>query len=283
MAEEKAKIDDKPKATFEGLGIAIPGEQIPQTIQDEAYKAGWRPKEEFSGEEAEYVDPLTFLLRGVELQKTSSKAAKELRKTNEELQKTIGNLKVFYENTYKAEIQKKDAQILELQTERDEAIKEGNLALVKDLDKKIDAAEKSKPAPPVSTTGASTADTELLNEFYGKNPWYNADAELRKYADSIGDDLAGKVPMKKILERIEKGVKDMYPEKFPAPRKTETGSPVETGGRRPGGDRGTKKYTERDLTDEQKAIGKQFVRHGAMTMDKYIEDLAAQGSIGSNT
>jgi len=272
MAEEPAA-----PAAAAGLGTPIPGEDIPKAVEEAAYKLGWRSKEEFSGEEAEYVDPLTFLVRGSELQRQSSKNVSYLKKTIDDLNSTIDNMKVFNESVYRSELKKLTEQIKELEAEKKEAIKEGNVALVEDIDGKIAEVKNSAPPPPAATKAA--ANNEVLDAWYEKNPWYKKNEDMARYADSIGDDLAlKKVPLPKILEKIEKAVLEMWPEYFGKETKAAP-SPVEGGQRRAATATTGKKFTSRNLTDEQLTIGKQFAKYGVMTMDEYIADLAKLGAI----
>lgn len=266
------------KAPDAGLGIPVPGEVAPKEIEDAAYRLGWRSKDEFNGEESEWVDALTFLVRGSELQRQTSKNNQYLKKTVDELNTTIDNLKVFNETVYKAELKKLTAQIKELEAEKKEAIKEGNVALVEDIDGKIADVKDSIPPPPATTV--SNTNNEVLGEWYEKNPWYQKNPDMKRYADAIGDELAlKKVPLPKILEKIEKAVVEMWPEFFGKENRAAP-NPVEGAARRPAGaSTGGKKYTTRNLTEAQLAIGRQFEKHGAMKMDEYIAELAKSGAI----
>jgi len=66
-----------------GIGTEVPGEAKPLSrIQEEAINQGWVPKEEFAGEEDEFIDAAEFVRRGELFRKieSQSKEMKELRK-----------------------------------------------------------------------------------------------------------------------------------------------------------------------------------------------------------
>ena len=276
MPEEEVK---KP----EELGIPIPGEQIPKAVEDAARSLGWTPFEEFRGPDEEWVDPVVFLVRQGQLTRQSSQNNKRLNKINEELRATLNSLKVHNETVYKGEVKRLQQQIKELEAEKQEALKENNAALVEDINTKISDIKESMPPPPVIPD--STENDVVLTDWYEKNPWYNTHPEMKRFADAIGDEWATKkLPLPKILDKIEKAVLAEWPEFFGRQTRAKPDA-VESAGKRTTGDKkdgtnGGKKYNWSQMSPSQQTIAKQFERHGAKTAQEYMKELDEMGILG---
>jgi hypothetical protein len=261
IAAEAAMEDNGKK------GIEVPV----QTIDDIARELSWRPLDEFNGDPEKWVDAATFIKNGVQVQK-------KLQRHVKELEKGVADLKIHNETVYKARVQKLQDEIKTLKEERKTAIAEGNVALVEQIDEKIETAKESIPSKPVSP--ADDEVNEKFNAWVGQNAWYVNDPEMKKYADKIGEKYSG-APIEKILQKVEEGVRELWPETFNGKRDStrQVVDPVEGGGRRVTAPGGRKSYSWNNLSDRRRSIGDRFVREGIMTRADYIQDLVDSGAI----
>jgi len=232
----------------------------PTPVELQARDSGWVPKEEYKGEEHKWVDAGEFLRRGELFKKIEdqSKQLKDVRNALNEMKKLHGQVR---EVEYKRAL---DA----LREQKKQALIDGDADAVISVDERIDLVKdqqrelaKEPPAVQESTEHPEfTAWTE-------RNGWYKASTPMRAFADALGRELAsaGNSPSE-VLKKVEAEVKKEFPHKFQNPNQGKPGA-VESG-------RGTRTTsTGFVMTDEERRIMNTFVRTGALTEAKYIEDL----------
>jgi len=243
----------------QGFETTDTGEQTKSEIEALASEMGWRP----DGESVDGValDAKAFILKGRDMQKTMREHINIQKKQLGELGSSVAELKTHNELVYKAELKRKDAEINQLKKERKEAIEDGDVEKVEELDGQIDGLKEEMVKPKPVTNSA-------YDDWVEKNKWYTEDAEMKEAADKIADENEG-APFKTIARLVELEVKRKFPDKFQT--KTIPASPVEGAGKRIA----STKFTKADLTDSQKSIMQQFVRQGIMSEAQYIKDIAA--------
>jgi hypothetical protein len=232
-----------------------------------AVELGWNP--DFDGDGK--VDAKTYILKSREIQDTMREHIKEQKRQQQELSESVAALKAHNEKVYKAEVSRLKTELEELKKERREAIEEGDVTKVEELDERIGGVEKSMTQPETKDKPRSTAE---FDAWIVDNKWYEEDPEMAAYADTIASENRG-APFARVAALVDRKVKEMFPDKFvdstPAtPAKKRSPSPVEESRARPG----AAKFTKADLTEGQRAIMSQFVRQGIMTEKQYIEDIA---------
>ena len=235
----------------------------PSEIESLATELGWRPKDEFSGDD--FIDAAMYIRKSRDIQDTMKSHIKEQKQQLAEMNNSVAELKTHNERVYKAEVSRLQSEVESLKNEKRTAIEDGDIAKVDELDKKIDGLKESM-VEPKPETAKTTANPEF-EDWVKDNGWYLKDPEMAAYADTIADKHTG-APFKRLASLVTNQVKEMFPDKFPANRSTPTVSSVESAGRKT-----TTKFTKADLTDGQKSIMKQFVRQGIMTEKQYIEDI----------
>jgi hypothetical protein len=167
----------------------------------------------------------------------------------------------------------------ELQAQKAEAVKEGDVVKIEELRDKIDEVKATPVAPPVTVQSAPPEFQAWVNE----NQWYSNNPEMRAFADAYGvaQHQLGK-SREDILKEVSKKVKQAYPDHFRNPAK-EKAPPVETSSSRKSELNG-----KSGLTEMQENIWRSLERAGVpsykdskkkMTKDEYIERLngAANG------
>lgn len=234
-------------------------------IEVRARELGWRPKEDFHGDENQFIDAAEFVRRQPLFEK--------IEHMGKELKETKKVLMMLQEHHTKVKQIEYDRAVKELRAEKKKALEEGDADRLMEIDDAlidIKAAEQvAKNAPPKQ----QQVDPRFTS-WTDKNPWYTSDKELRSFADSIGTAYAesneNKTP-EEVLKYVEAQVKRAYPEKFTNPKRTQP-SAVE-GSSPAGATTGSKVNIQ--LTDEERKVMNTFVRSGVMTKDEYMEQLAA--------
>lgn len=295
MAEETIIIDDDNSSTAAAEKVAADAEATKQgetktgessrqqadddqtTEEDEvealAKEMGWKPKENFGGDESDFVDAKSFIRKGQDIQDSMRKSLKNQKRQLSDMSSNIVELKQHNERAYKAEVANLKKELTSLAAQKKEAIADGDVEKVSEIDEQIDTVKESI-AEPGPKSKEIQSDNPEFDEWEKENPWY-ADPEMARYADSIADENKG-LSFKRASALATKRVKEAFPDKFPA-KKTETTTRVEGSGRKgPAG-----KFTEADLTDSQKSIMKQFVKQGIMSKADYIKDIALVAAGGT--
>jgi len=244
--EKSSEVDDKPSE-----------------IESLATELGWRPKDEFSGDD--FIDAATYIRKSRDIQDTMKSHIKEQKQQLSEMNSSVAELKAHNERVYKAEVARLKAEVETLKKEKRTAIEDGDITRVDELDEKIDGLKEAM-VEPKPETAKTTANPEF-EDWVKDNNWYLKDPEMAAYADTIADKHTG-APFKRLAALVTNQVKEMFPDKFSVNRSTPTAPSVEGAGRKT-----TTKFTKADLTDSQKSIMKQFVRQGIMTEKQYIKDI----------
>lgn len=251
----------------ENTGIDVPGEAKPLSrIQEEAIQQGWRPREDFDGEEDEFIDAPEFVRRGELFRKieAQSKEMKDMKRALQHLAKHNQEIaKVEYEKALK-----------DLRAQKKEALAEGDADRVVEVDERIDLVKDQQKI--LQQQQLQQVQEQVLNPEFAawtsKNQWYETDKRMRAYADSLGISLAqdGMSPSD-VLKEVEKEVKQRYPEKFRNPNRDKPGA-VEGARARPNA-RSADDSVE--MSDDQKKIMNTIVNSGAISREEYLKQFKA--------
>lgn len=238
-------------------------------IEKRALEMGWRPKEEFAGDEDDFIDAKEFVRRKPLFDKieTQSKEIKNVRKA-------IDALKEHYSAREAAAVQQ---ALSKLKEARQEAISNADGAAFDQIDTEIKRVEKE--ADQLKKLDAEeNATPELHPEFVSwtkRNSWYNDVGYMRKWADDFGIELArqGATPSE-VLKKVEQAVKKEFAHKFTNPKKA--GAPdVEASGRSSGG----KSADRFELTPNEERVMKTLVSTKQMTKEEYIAQVKAMRGV----
>ena len=236
-------------------------------VELRAMDMGWRPKEDFAGNEDDFIDAKEFVRRKPLFEKieTQSKQIKAVTKA-------LDALKVHYTRVEEAAVNK---AIATLKAQRKMALSEGDGDQFELLDDEIKKAE-GQLAVLEEVKNKPLVEEEVQHPewkaFTDRNPWYNATDYMRVYADKVGAQLAasGLAPAE-VLKKVEQEVRKEFPNKFTNARKVE--APDVDTSRGSGGKKVSN--VEAGLTDVERKIMNDLVRSGVMTKEKYIADLQA--------
>lgn len=277
----------------EEVGVAIPGEQETTSLSPErhkeqqvslASKKGWKPLEEYTGPEGEWVDAGEFLGR----QKLYDKLHDSRRQITK-LERDIAKMGEHFSNMEEGAYQRALKDLREQQALAVEA--QDNATVIKVTDEIADL--KAKQATKVQVQQSQPDHlTEEFAEWKQANTWFESDHEMTQDAISIGIGYAaankGKTQTE-ILKHVGDRIKRIYSDKFQ--KKTQPGrkEPVVESGDGGGGEKTATaqkkgKLTVNDLDEREAATMKTFLKRGVFKdaakkrniseQQVYLEDLA---------
>lgn len=235
-------------------------------IELKALEMGWKPKEEFSGDETDFIDAKEFVNRKplfdrIEHQSRQLKA----------VQRALDALKGHYTKVQETEFNR---ALSVLKAERKEALKDGDADKFDTLDDQIKQVEGQlelvKEA--AATPSANPEEHPEFVSWVSKNSWYNTTGYMRAFADDVGSRLArqGMSPSD-VLREVEKAVRKEFPQKFTNPNKQS--APDVSSSRAPATT--SSKADNFPLTDEERKIMNTLIASDpkTFTKEKYIADL----------
>jgi hypothetical protein len=242
-------------------------DEVRVAAEKEAKEKGWKPKDEYDGEE--WVDADEFLKRAPLYKRigTQSKRLREMEKTVTEMS---GHMSKVQEAAYRKAMS-------DLQAKKEEAIEFADKDAVKAIDKQIGTLEKEmQPAAPAVDPAITAWENDPTND------WYKTDAEMGTFAYSWASAFNQRNPgvdAEVWLAEMTKATKRAFPEKFKNERRTDH-PPVDTGG----SVGGKKKLGMSDCNDMQRKVINDMKRNGVFndkfTVDDYIQQLADIGEVG---
>lgn len=237
-------------------------------IELEAMEMGWRPKEEFNGEEDDFIDAKEFVRRKPLFDKIDS-TTRELK----QFKKAFDALKSHYTGVHEAAY---NQALANLKATRKQAITDGDGDTFDRVDQEIKRVESAAENLKTAIDVPEAPEPQVAPQFVAwtnRNPWYNSVGYMRNFADDLGQKLAatGLDPLT-ILKQVETAVKKEFPDKFRNSNKDDAPD-IESSGRKSSG--GKKDDFKLDAQEERifqtlhKSDPKTFTR------EKYIADLKA--------
>lgn len=271
------------------------GNNEPQMTEVEklAVQMGWNPNHDpDSGREFKTAEQ--YILSSKDIQDTTVKTLRSVKKQNEELVAGMKHLHETHKRSMKAEKTRLEDRIAHLKAQRDEAIGDADKDRVNELDGQIETA-KSDIAEIDQTTDAQPANQhqgpafkQMSADWMAKNPWYGKNDAMTDYIDAQSERFRG-LPPEMYFERLTEMAKATFPDYFkddsgatdPEPEPKKPASQTVVGGQtRQGNDNLKKKYTYEDLSPEQKKNAQFFKRNGVMEIQEYVDEQVRIGNIG---
>lgn len=270
---DEGQVLDAEENELETLATPEEGddEAVSEGVEQIATAMGWAPKDDWKGDQKEWVDASVFLKRGDNIRLSQSSKLKQQGKQIAELQDTVARVA----GTVRAVRDQAVAETrAEIRTEMRDAVSSGDTDAFEKAEKKeVDLIRKARAEAAVntSTNGAAPPDVpEEVQEWEVHNEWFHADPSMRNHAIAHLSDIDVEMPAMSLTDRLAEvtaRMKVQFPTKFgakpPAPL-------VEGGGRRGGGGNG-KGFNA--LPSEAKKAGIRMVDH---------DNLFLKGSDGKN-
>ncbi len=238
------------------------------SIEQKALEMGWRPKEDFDGEEDDFIDAKEFVRRKPLFDKIEHQS-KELK----EVKKILRSLQEHHTKVKETEFKRAYDY---LKAQKKEALETGDLDKVVEIDEQL---VDMKAAQKAAVTAEQAPKTQPLHpdfvSWVDKNSWYAQDKEMRAVADAIGVQYAEEhpeIPPAEVLKYVTEKIKKRYSDKFTNPNRTK---PAAVDGGSSASAKPTQKADTFQLSEEEERVMKQFVRAGILTKDQYIAELKA--------
>jgi len=247
-------------------------EQTPQSETIDPFVAiaieqGWKPKEDYEGDQTRFIDAKEWVRRGSGYKILTSK----LKEQEKALRDMASHISKVQEASYKK-------AIADLTAQKKEAVRDADEDRVQMIDEQIDQVKQN--IQPIQVASAvHPAVTEWLDK--SENKWFQNDPQLRAFAITYQNQLFAQnqsLDMEESLREVSRIVKKTFPEKFTNPARTAAPTvqaPVSDSG-------GKKTYAYGDLNDEQRKIADRFERQGIMKKEKYVQQLVESGIIGGS-
>lgn len=255
-------------------------------VENEARLYGWKPKEEFDGDETEWRSAEDFVKRGKEinpiLRKNNERLKREIDAQAAELQELKLTVKEFGEMYQKMSNGAHDRAIADAKEQRRAALAAGDHVLADELaDHIADLKESAKntKAPKVSETPqVNEQGRKIFTDWAEENSsWYNSETNpaILPLVDGVALRLAktnrALVGTREFLDMVKEEVKRLSPHTFVNGARR-TGSPVSGSGatRSGAGAKTGKSYN--DLPPEAQKACDRFVKNiPGYTREKYLE------------
>lgn len=239
-------------------------ERVYSAVEQEAMAQGWRPKEEFEGDEDRFIDAGEFIRRG-ELFSKIDHQNKELK----QLRLAMEQFKAHHAQTDQKAYER---AVADLKKQRKEALAEGDVERYDHLDNSIDQLKEQREQEVVRQAQEAQRQVQQVDPQFttwvNKNTWYTTDSIMAGAADRFGVELAKQgLPPMEVLQRVEAKIKEEFPHKFSNPNRSKPGA-VESPSPRGAGNKS--KFQPSEM---EKRIGQNLVRAGAFAK---IEDYYAE-------
>ena len=266
----------------EATGTEIPGE-----VEAKAREMGWRPKDEWEGDDAGWMEADRFMERqdkrravaNEEFKTENEKLRAELKAEQAEMKATIEDFKGWQT---KAEERIYKKALRDVQATQRKAVEDGDTeafdAAQKEADELVADAQK-----PVEQRKVNPDQIPAYTAWHAKNSWYNTDLRLTREANALGPEINriyGLTPEQpEFYEKITEQLKEDFPDKFENPARKRA-SAVEEGT----GTKAKKDAGYSDLPAEAKAACDRFVKQKIFVGDdgKPLSDAEARKKYASD-
>jgi hypothetical protein len=229
-------------------------------IEARARELGWRPKEEFSGDEESFVDAKEFVQRQPLFEKIEHQS-RELKNVKKALDALQGHYTKVQEVEYRRALSM-------LESKKAEAIDNADGQQAIQIEREIAKAEREFRDIRQAEQAPANDPAEFVS-WKAKNAWYEKDEDMRIFADAYGTKLAkeGMSPPE-VLEAVAKKVKSQFSQKFVNPNKANAPDVGVSGAS--GRASSSEKF---ELSELERNVMKTLVRTGTMTEAQYIADI----------
>lgn len=234
-------------------------------VEKKALMMGWHPKDEFQGEEDDFIDAAEFVRRKPLFDKIDG-VSKELRETRKALKALQDHHEKVKESEYKRALD-------DLKAQKKEALRSGDEDALVEIDEKIVDVKAAQKVAQAQEVKQAAQPHPALVKWVEVNKWYVTDAELRSVADNIGVSYAQQNPGKhpdEVLQYVTGRIKKIYPEKFSNPQKDKAPN-VEGASSNASSSR--KSTDDFKLSEEQRKVMNTLVRQGVLTKEQYIAEI----------
>jgi len=200
-----------------------------EEVAEKAYLLGHRSKEDFKGDPEKWVDARSFLKKANENMPILRDNFKKIDEQNNSLRKELEQNRKMMAQLLKTQQENYDIGYKkakqDLQLEREEALENADIDLVKRIDKKEKNLDKlyqeqkdeAKDAQKDNQGGLPQEDIIAIKVWEGHNEWYREDRTLHALFNGFFNEIKfndPSMPLEQVLREATKLVKEEMPQKF---------------------------------------------------------------------
>jgi hypothetical protein len=197
---------------------------------DAARRMGWKPKEEYKGDAANWVDAATFVRRTQESPAVMAERYRVLdarfAKLNDNFVQSQRTVSEMADMLRRSDQRARERVMRELTEQRKLAVQQGDTEAFDRVEREIAEANKDAPparqpesatrAPAAAAPGAPQPAPEVI-AWSAKNPWFMSDPDMRAFAESQHLRLNRSNPelsLQENLERVTEATMRAFPDEF---------------------------------------------------------------------
>jgi len=181
-----------------------------RNYESEARQEGWRPKEEWGGDDSKWVDAKTFVEKGENILPIVRKKLQSVEARLDQVSESARRHDEWAKKSIQKEKDKNKDLIAELEISREKAITDGDGQEFTRADREIQRLRDSDETDP-----SVDEYNQLANQWAADNPWYVSDQDLHIYADGLANIIAGEgYTGKGYFNELTRRMKDAHPDKF---------------------------------------------------------------------
>lgn len=247
------------------------GQVAEPSIEDRARDMGWRPKEEFKGDESRWVDADTFVKKGEEILPIIKANAKKteaerdaLKVEMAALKKDVADFRKYHTQTEKRAYER---AIRDLEERQAEAVEANDLKSVRAITKEITDLSRDVRTDDSGDAYATPDHAKAVSSWKAENTWYGSDAAMTGAASAIATELEQQgVKGADQLVEVAKRIRAEFPHKFEnerrkAPAAVEGSTTPRKAGK-----------TRADLPAEARTTMDRWVKQGLLTEKQFLAD-----------
>jgi hypothetical protein len=270
LEPEEEAVGETPDTDPEPEGPSQEEIDAAKVLQDEARKFGWKPKEEYTKPPAGWMEPTRFLEHPSTKVKMLRDEKRAWEQERQELSQRLAGIERATADTVKRardqERQQYEARLAEVQRQQREAVETADSERFENLRRHEDRLRATAPAPQAEPDPAVAA-------YRAANPWVS-DPKIGAYAYHLieANPAVKTLDFADQMKFVEKNVREMFPDRFPAPEprpevRQPTHSKVDGGGLA-----GSRRSLADKLPAEARAAGSRFVKQGLYeSLDEYAK------------
>lgn len=197
-----------------------------EDAESEAYKLGWRSKDEFSGDPEKFTDAKTFLQKANEnipmLRENYKKINTQNQRFAEQIEQLTKQMAGVNQRLADAERKGYEKAIADIEAAQRAAALDGDMEKYDALQKRKDDLTPKGNATPQTQTQTRGEELPIedriaLEIFQSQNPWFRQDSELNEDMCSFVMGIKSRNPnisMSEVLQRAKDKVVKANPQKF---------------------------------------------------------------------
>lgn len=195
-----------------------------EEAESKARSLGWRPKEEFNGEDDKFTDAKTFLDRANTnipmLRENARKTEQRNHRLEEQIKTLTQQMQDLTRRYDEADKRGYERAVREIEARQRKAVADGDVEEYDNLQKqKENLSIQTTPAQPTQpqTKEIPLQDQIAIQVFEQNNPWYKQDEELNEDMNGFLMGIRAKnpnMPLSEVIERAKDKVFKAHPEKF---------------------------------------------------------------------